>query len=144
MMAVFRFEKTVSNYNKKIKEHNQKEGNELKKEILPILGCTFNVCQDRLNKKRKDKDSQVVFLAKNKEGYQNLIKLASIAYTEGFYYVPRIDKSVIQDYKNDLIVLSRKFTRRNSATDFTGGRKSGRGVFIMVEGSIWRGLLYGD
>ena len=38
--------------------------------------------------------------------YQNLIKLASIAYTEGFYYVPRIDKSVIQDYKNDLIVLS--------------------------------------
>ena len=32
--------------------------------------------------------------------------MASIAYTEGFYYVPRIDKSVIQDYKNDLIVLS--------------------------------------
>ncbi|MDG1841679.1 MAG: DNA polymerase III subunit alpha [Crocinitomicaceae bacterium] len=106
MMAAFRFEKTVSNYNKKIKEHNQQEGNELKKEILPILGCTFNVCQDRLNKKRKDNGSQVVFLAKNKKGYQNLIKLSSIAYTEGFYYVPRVDKSVIQDYKNDLIVLS--------------------------------------
>ena len=48
----------------------------------------------------------MVLLAKNKSGYQNLIKLASIAYTEGFYYVPRIDKDVIQQYHKDIIVLS--------------------------------------
>ena len=48
----------------------------------------------------------MVLLAKNKSGYQNLIKLASIAYTEGFYYVPRIDKDAIQQYHKDIIVLS--------------------------------------
>ena len=48
----------------------------------------------------------MVLLAKNKNGYQNLVKMASIAYTDGFYYVPRIDKSVIEQYKEDIIVLS--------------------------------------
>ncbi len=106
MMAAFRFEKTVSDYNKKIKAHNQQEGNQIKKEILPIIGCSFNICKDRFNKNMKDNGFQVVFLAKNKKGYQNLIKLASIAYTEGFYYVPRIDRAAIEEYKNDIIVLS--------------------------------------
>jgi DNA polymerase-3 subunit alpha len=45
-------------------------------------------------------------LAKNKKGYHNLAKMSSIAYTDGFYYVPRIDKEVIQKYKEDIIVLS--------------------------------------
>ena len=46
------------------------------------------------------------FLAKNKKGYQNLIKLSSIGYIEGFYYVPRIDKEIILKYSNDLIVTT--------------------------------------
>jgi DNA polymerase III subunit alpha len=45
-------------------------------------------------------------LAKNKNGYQNLTKLTSIANTDGFYYVPRIDRNLIEKYKEDLIVLS--------------------------------------
>ena len=48
----------------------------------------------------------MVILAKNKHGYHNLAKMASIASTEGFYYVPRIDKKVVEQYKDDLIVLS--------------------------------------
>ncbi len=54
----------------------------------------------------KDNGYQIVLLAKNKKGYQNIIKLASIAYTKGMYYVPRIDKAAIEQYKEDLIVLS--------------------------------------
>ncbi|MAJ31921.1 MAG: DNA polymerase III subunit alpha, partial [Flavobacteriaceae bacterium] len=44
--------------------------------------------------------------AKNKRGYHNLTKLCSKAYTEGFYYIPRIDRELIETYKEDLIVLS--------------------------------------
>jgi DNA polymerase-3 subunit alpha len=45
-------------------------------------------------------------LAKNKNGYQNLSKMSSIAFVDGFYYVPRIDKKIIEQYKKDIIVLS--------------------------------------
>ncbi len=80
--------------------------NALKKDITPIMGCEFNVCKDRLDKSYKDDGYQTVVLAKNKKGYNNLCKLASSAYTEGFYYVPRIDKNILLEYKEDLIVLS--------------------------------------
>lgn len=110
MMAAFHFEKAVTTYNKALKAEREAalEKGEIftKQELLPIIGCEFNVCKDLEDKKQKDNGYQVVFLAKNKKGYHNLIKLASIAYTKGMYYVPRIDKKVIEQYKEDLIVLS--------------------------------------
>jgi DNA polymerase-3 subunit alpha len=75
----------------------------MSKEIKPILGCEFNLCRDRKNKAAKDDGYQTVLLAKNKAGYHNLAKLASYANTEGFYYVPRIDKELLAQYKGDLI-----------------------------------------
>lgn len=75
-------------------------------DIKPIVGCEFNVCQDRKNKSRKDDGYQTVLLAKNKNGYHNLAKLASLANIEGFYYVPRIDKEILVQYKSDLIVTT--------------------------------------
>ena len=66
----------------------------------------LNVCEDHLNKNYRDNGYQVVFLAKNKNGYNNLSKLSSLAYTKGFYYVPRVDKNLVLEYKEDLIVLS--------------------------------------
>jgi DNA polymerase-3 subunit alpha len=110
MMAAFHFEKAANKYNLLIKEEREqakKDGVPFdKNEILPIIGCEFNVCTDLNDKSQKDNGYQVVFLAKNKAGYQNLIKLASIAYTKGMYYVPRIDKKLIEEYKSDIIVLS--------------------------------------
>jgi len=75
-------------------------------DIKPIVGCEFNVCQDRRNKSRKDDGFQAVLLAKNKRGYHNLAKLASLANIEGFYYVPRIDKDVLVEYKSELIATT--------------------------------------
>ena len=110
MMAAFLFEKEISAYNKKIqseKKAAEKKGEPYhKKEILPIIGCEFNICSNRLDKTNKDNGSQIVLLAKNKKGYENLIKLSSIAYTEGMYYVPRIDREVLSKHKEALIVLS--------------------------------------
>jgi len=95
MMAAFHFVNTVLNHNK-LAEH----------EIKPIVGCEFNICEDHKNKSIKDNGFQVVMLAKNKKGYYNLAKMSSIAFIDGFYYVPRIDKEVVKKYKEDIIVLS--------------------------------------
>ncbi|MBK6266048.1 DNA polymerase III subunit alpha [Marivirga sp. S37H4] len=74
--------------------------------IKPIVGCEFYLCQDRNNKKNKDDGYQTVLLAKNKNGYHNLAKLSSTAFVEGFYYVPRIDREVLIQYKEDLIATT--------------------------------------
>lgn len=110
MMAAFQFVEGAIKHNKKVKAKNEElvaEGKEpTKKEIKPIVGCEFFVCKDRLDKSIKDNGYQVVMLAKNKNGYHNLAKMASSAFVEGFYYVPRIDKNLILEYKDDIIVTS--------------------------------------
>ncbi|WP_299127438.1 DNA polymerase III subunit alpha [uncultured Winogradskyella sp.] len=110
MMGAFHFVSAVGNHNKKIKaQHTEAEqaGEEKKgKLIKPIIGCEFFVCENHLDKTRKDNGYQIVLLAKNKRGYHNLAKLSSAAFTDGFYYVPRIDKQLIEQYKEDLICLT--------------------------------------
>ena len=110
MMGAFHFVSKTLGHNKeveaKIKEA-QENGEEYDgRTIKPIVGCEFYICENRKDKSRKDNGYQVVFLAKNKNGYHNMAKMASVAYTEGFYYVPRIDRETVEKYKEDLIVLS--------------------------------------
>lgn len=110
LMGAFHFVRDIISHNKSAQAKNKQaeENGESPTETLvkPIVGCEFYVCDDLKDKSRKDNGYQIVFLAKTKKGYHNLAKLSSIAYTEGFYYVPRIDKKVIQEYKEDIIVLS--------------------------------------
>ncbi len=110
LMGAFLFVREAMNHNKAAKARIQAaidNGEQPDEKLLtPIIGCEFYVCDDHKDKTRKDNGYQIVFLAKNKNGYHNLAKMSSIAYTEGFYYVPRIDRKVIQQYKDDLIVLS--------------------------------------
>ena len=110
MMGAFHFVKEVKAHNKSVREKNAEaeENGEIpvEKEITPIIGCEFFVCEDHSNKSVKDNGYQMVLLAKNKKGYQNLAKMASRAYTNGFYYVPRIDKKIIETFKEDVIALS--------------------------------------
>ena len=80
-------------------------------EIKPIIGCEFFVAEERMKlqftKDNPDKRFKQVLLAKSKKGYENLIKLSSLAYKEGNYGLfPRIDKELIEKYKEDLIALS--------------------------------------
>ncbi|CAN1556395.1 DnaE DNA polymerase III, alpha subunit [Flavobacteriaceae bacterium] len=110
LMGAFHFVRDILYHNKSAESKNAAAvaNGELATEIVmkPIVGCEFFVCEDHKDKTRKDNGYQIVFLAKNKKGYHNLAKLSSIAHTEGFYYVPRIDRSLIEMYKEDLIVLS--------------------------------------
>ena len=110
MMGAFHFVTAVSNHNKGVKaQHEQAEEAGLEKKgtiIKPIIGCEFFVCENHEDKTRKDNGYQIVLLAKNKKGYHNLAKLSSRAFTDGFYYLPRIDKKLIEHYKEDLICLT--------------------------------------
>ncbi|MEZ4810293.1 MAG: DNA polymerase III subunit alpha [Allomuricauda sp.] len=110
MMGAFHFVKEIMAHNKSVKEKNAElvEKGEIptEKEITPIVGCEFYVCEDHTNKNVKDYGYQIVLLAKNKKGYLNLAKMSSIAYTDGFYYVPRIDKKIVEQYKGGIIALT--------------------------------------
>ena len=97
LMGAFHFINYTERRNKDLDED---------KKIKPIIGCEFFVCEDHKDKSHRDDGYQIVFLAKNKKGYHNLAKMSSIAHTDGFYYVPRIDKEIIENHKDNLIVLS--------------------------------------
>ena len=98
MMGAFHFIKAIKKHNSDLEEG--------KLGLKPILGCEFFICDDHKDRSRRDNGYQIVFIAKNKKGYENLSKMSSIAYTQGFYYVPRIDRNIVRQYKSDLIVLT--------------------------------------
>ncbi len=77
--------------------------------IKPIIGCEVYVAFEKMGDKRPGIDhkrSHLVLLAKDKEGYQNLVKLATLAHLEGFYYKPRIDRDLLRLHSKGLIGLS--------------------------------------
>ncbi|MBQ7602599.1 MAG: DNA polymerase III subunit alpha [Clostridia bacterium] len=74
--------------------------------IKPIIGTEFYICPDLKDKSGKPNTSHLILIAKNQQGYQNLMKLNSIAWVKGFYYKPRIDYEVLKKYSEGLICLS--------------------------------------
>lgn len=81
----------------------------LKNGIKPILGCEAYVARKSIHDKYDKEDlsgNHLVILVKNLTGYYNLLKLMSIASTDGFYQRPRIDKELLEQYKEGLIVSS--------------------------------------
>ena len=88
----------------------EKEHKARKNPIKPIIGCEAYVSPNsRFEKKGTEKENKyfhLVLLAANRQGYFNLVKLCSLAYTEGFYYRPRIDEELLTKYHEGLIALS--------------------------------------
>ena len=78
--------------------------------IKPIIGYEAYIASGSRTEKsagsQKDSSSHLTLLAINHAGYKNLLKLSSIAYLEGFYFKPRIDKEVLQQYNEGIICLS--------------------------------------
>ncbi|MFN3455239.1 MAG: DNA polymerase III subunit alpha, partial [Pseudobdellovibrio sp.] len=86
------------------------------KNVKPILGLEAYIAPGSRLEKKQDPNQRysdivlgprrLVFLAQNNEGYQNLCKLSSVGYQEGFYWKPRIDYDVLKEYSHNLICLS--------------------------------------
>ncbi|MEK2645572.1 DNA polymerase III subunit alpha [Bdellovibrio sp. BCCA] len=80
--------------------------------VKPLLGLDAYIAPGSRLEKKQDRDQvaqgprRLVFLAQNIKGYQNLCKLSTIGYQEGFYWKPRIDYEVIKEYNSDLICLT--------------------------------------
>ncbi|MFQ5729842.1 MAG: PHP domain-containing protein, partial [Waddliaceae bacterium] len=96
--------------------------------VKPILGCEVYVApQSRFHKKgeRGERTAHhLTLLAKNDQGYHNLCKLSSIGYLEGFYYRPRIDREVLEEYCEGLICLSGCMSSHVSQEALDGSRES--------------------
>ena len=75
--------------------------------IKPILGCELYVApKSRFEKSSREKYFHLTVLARNETGYRNLMKLSSVGFLEGFYYRPRIDKELLRQHGDGLIILS--------------------------------------
>jgi len=110
MFGVFEFVKQAWNNTKVVGK--TADGKDIVEPVIkPILGCEFYVVEDRFrknfSKEQKDERYHQVLLAKNKKGYQNLIKLTSLGFIEGMYSkYPRIDKKLIEQYHEGLIATT--------------------------------------
>lgn len=101
MFGVFKFVAEASKYNTKENPNT----------IKPIVGCEFYLVENRhkrqFTKEDKDQRYHQLFLAKNAEGYANLVKLCSLGYIEGLYgKYPRIDKELVLQYHKGLIATT--------------------------------------
>ena len=110
MFGVFEFVKQAWNNTKVVGK--TEEGKDIVEPVVkPIVGCEFYVVADRhrktFSKEQKDERYHQVLLAKNKKGYENLVKLTSLGFIEGMYSkYPRIDKALIEKYKEGLIATT--------------------------------------
>ncbi len=106
LMAAFQFISQVDSHNA-AEEEAVKSGKKDHAHLLKaVLGTELYICRNHADKSVKDNGYLVPFFAKSKNGYKNLSMLSSISATEGFYYVPRIDREQLLNYKDDLIATT--------------------------------------
>ncbi|MDN5330810.1 MAG: polymerase subunit alpha [Tepidanaerobacteraceae bacterium] len=77
--------------------------------IKPIIGCEVYTAKRTINDRKPgidDDQYHLVLLAENKNGYQNLVKLVSMGFLEGYYYKPRVDRELLRKHSKGLIALS--------------------------------------
>jgi len=100
-----------------------------KEGIKPIIGCEFYLCDDRFDKQNKTRYHQVL-LARNQEGYRNLTKLCTRGYTEGHYYKPRIDRTLLKELSGGLIATTCCLAAEVPRTIINKGEEEAEKVFL--------------
>ena len=108
--------------------------------IKPIIGCEFYVATaNRKSRTAADKEPyHLVLLAKDGTGYHNLLKLATKAQLEGFYYKPRVDRELLKEYHHGLIALSACL--RGEIPRLVSEGRNGE----AKESALWYKNLFGD
>jgi len=100
------------------------------KGVKPIIGCEIYVAWEKLEQKRPnidDKKYHLVLLAKNQQGYKNLVQIVTKAHLDGFYYKPRADEDLLAKHSEGIIALSAcvagRIPRLISSKDLEGAEK---------------------
>ncbi|MBQ0078489.1 MAG: DNA polymerase III subunit alpha [Eubacterium sp.] len=116
-----------------------------KQGIKPIIGCeVYTAARTRFDKDA-DKDKRMghlVLLAKNNQGYQNLMKIVSEGYRNGFYYKPRIDEEVLSQYSEGIIALSACLAGKVQNHLLNGDYKSAKEEAVKMESIFGKGNFY--
>ncbi|MGZ4042767.1 MAG: DNA polymerase III subunit alpha, partial [Bacteroidia bacterium] len=138
MYGAFLFWKEIDSQNKKIKEHNAavEKGEivgEKKNELKCIIGCEVNICANHKDKTKKDNGYTQVLIAKNRKGYENLCRISSIGLIDGAYYVPRIDKDVLVQYKEGLIATTGSLNSEVPHSIVNLGEQQGEAAFLWYK-----------
>ena len=132
LYGAYKFVNAIYNHpaNKEIIDHNKNADTPKPFAVKGVVGCEMFVCKEHTDKNNKDNGYSQVFLAKNKDGYHNLAKMSSISFVDGFYYVPRIDKAVVEQYKEGLIALSGGLKGEVSDLILNVGEKQAEEAFV--------------
>ncbi len=112
-----------------------------KADIKPILGVDFYIAPRTRNDKESGIDTKrtrIVLLAKNDAGYKNLIKLVTYSHLEGFYYKPRVDKELLERYREGLVAIVPAFN-----SELTNALKAGHTSDVQATIDRYRSW-YGD
>ena len=118
-----------------------------KQGIKPILGCEVYVAvgsrHDRTTARSENHAyTHLVLLAENNTGYQNLIKLVSLGFTEGFYYKPRVDIELLKQYHGGLIALSACMAGSVSRAIVQGNAKLAKEEALKYDEIFGRGNFF--
>jgi DNA polymerase-3 subunit alpha len=97
--------------------------------VDPIYGCEFYVTPYGMDDRDDDTRYHQVLLAKNETGYQNLMKLSSLSYTDGFYYKPRLDKATIREHSDGLVATTCCLQSEILQTILDKGEEAARPIF---------------
>ncbi len=117
----------------------------LREGIKPIIGCEVYVASgSRFNKEASEDNFyyHLVLLAENNKGYQNLIKMVSYGFTEGFYYKPRVDKELLEKYHEGVIALSACLAGPVARTVLRQGYDKAKEVALEYEAIFGKGNFY--
>ncbi|MGE5613670.1 MAG: DNA polymerase III subunit alpha [Bacillota bacterium] len=117
----------------------------VKKGIKPILGCeVYTARRSRFDKQPGiDADQgHLVLLAKNNEGYKNLMKIVSAGFMEGFYYKPRVDLDVLRRYSGGIIALSACLSGDVPAAILEGNYDKARQTALVFNKIFGQGNFY--
>ncbi|AGC68480.1 DNA polymerase III subunit alpha [Thermoclostridium stercorarium subsp. stercorarium DSM 8532] len=116
-----------------------------KEGIKPILGCeVYTAARTRFDREAgiDSEQGHLVLLAKDNKGYKNLMKLVSAAFTEGFYYKPRIDMELLNRYHEGLIGLSACLAGDIPAAILNNNYEKARKLALQFEEIFGRGNFY--
>jgi DNA polymerase-3 subunit alpha len=99
--------------------------------VKPILGMEAYVTRGSRRDRTRDTAHHLVLLARDEEGFKNLMRLSSLAYLEGFYYRPRVDHEILSKYSAGLLALS-ACPKGEVATDLVEGNEDGAAATAIM------------